>query len=235
MSDQPSRRDLLLGLGATSLASAAAGQALAGHGAASQQGDEKPAVEHLSAYLCAYHIGKANPKFIVEAHHFCSPVHDELHQCVIFDKRGKGARLLGVEYIISDRIYRSLSRQEQKYYHPHTYEVTAGLLIAPDMPPEEETKFLEGLATTWGKTWHTWPDPKTELPLGDPMLMWAVTGDGQLPDGLLAARDAEWNVSTEELKKRRAHIGPIPQIPSPTSIDELGRQWTTEGPDRPSR
>lgn len=233
MSHPTSRRDLLLGLGAASLATTSA--AVAGHGAAEPQGANKPAIETFHAYLCAYHIGKANPKFVVEAHHYCSPIHDELHQCVIFDKRGQGARLLGVEYIISDRIYRSLSRQEQKYYHPHTYEVTAGLLIAPDMPPEEETQFLAGLATTWGKTWHTWPDPKTELPLGDPLLMWAVTGDGQLPEGLLAERDREWNVSTEELKKRRAHIGPIPQIPSPRSIDEIGRQWTPEGPDRPIR
>ncbi len=166
-------------------------------------------------------------------HHYCTPVNDEVHQCVVFDSAKPGARILGIEYIISDRLYRDLPDDEKKYYHPHTYEITSGLLIAPGLPPAEETKFLGGLLTTWGKTWHTWPDPKTELPMGEPMLMWAATKDGQITAEMLADRDKKFKVSTPALRKQRAHLGPVPQIDAPTSINSIGRQWTNAGPDKP--
>ena len=163
------------------------------------------------------------------------PVSDGVHQCVIFDGAGKNAKLLGVEYIIADKLYRALPAAEKKYYHPHTYEVTAGLLIAPGLKAEEETRLMEGLVTTWGKTWHTWPDPKTPVPMGDPLLMWSATKDGHIPDELLADRDRKFKVATADIKKRRAHIGPVPQIDFPRSLDDVGRQWTSDGPDEPRK
>ncbi len=187
------------------------------------------------AYLCAYHIAKKDPTFVIEAHHYCAAVNDEVHQCVIFDKVGKGARILGVEYIISDRLYRTLPDAEKKFYHPHSYEVTSGMLLAPGLPADAEQKLMANLVTTWGKTWHTWPDPKTALPLGEPLLMWAATKDGHVDPALLAARDKELKVSTTEIRKRRAVLGPVPQIETPKSIDEVGRQWSSTGPDVPPK
>jgi hypothetical protein len=226
------RRDVLqfLGVSAASLATATAH---ADHPETRTEGATPLAGFH--AYLCAYHIAKKDPAFILEAHHYCSAVSDEVHQCVIFDKVGKGARLLGVEYIISDRLYRTLADTEKKYYHPHSYEVTSGLLLAPGLAVEEEQKLMAGLVTTWGKTWHTWPDPKTALPMGEPLLMWAATKDGQVDPALLAARDKELKMSISEVRKRRSVIGPVPQIDAPKSIDEIGRQWTSSGPDVPPK
>jgi Protein of unknown function (DUF1264) len=231
------RRDLLTTFGA-----AAAGLALgdpllkeaaaAPHGGAAGAKPSSP-LDNFHAYLCAFHIGKANPKFVVEAHHYCMSINDEVHQCVITDSADAGARVLGVEYIISDRLYRGLPEQEKKYYHPHTYEITSGLLIAPNLSREDEAKFMAGLLTTWGKTWHTWPDPTTELPMGDPMLMWAATNDSQISQKLLADRDRKFKMSTTALRRQRAHLGPVPQIDAPKSINTIGRQWTNEGPDKP--
>jgi len=79
----------------------------------------------MHLYLCAFHIAKKNPKLVFEAHHYCMPVADEVHQCVISDGTGKNARILGVEYIISDKLYRKLPDAEKKYYHPHAYEITS--------------------------------------------------------------------------------------------------------------
>jgi len=106
-------------------------------------------------------------------------------------------------------------------------------LIAPNLSREEETKFLGGLLTTWGKTWHTWPDPKTALPMGEPLLMWSATKDGQVSEKLLEIRDREFKVSTTAMRRQRAHLGPIPQIDAPKSIHTIGRQWTNEGSDKP--
>lgn len=227
------RRESLAALGAAALGLGTVTPSRADHKSAQPAGDGPLRQMHL--YLCAYHVAKKDPRLVFEAHHYCMAVSDEVHQCVIFDGSGKAARILGVEYIISDKLYRGLPDAEKKYYHPHTYEVTAGLLIAPGMKPADEDKLMAGLVTTWGKTWHTWPDPKTQVPMGDPLLMWSATKDGHIADEVLADRDKKFKVVTADIKKRRAHIGPIPQIDFPKSLDDVGRQWTNEGPDEPKR
>jgi hypothetical protein len=228
------RRDVLGLLGA-----AAAGMTVAisdreAAGAAEPHEGVAP-VEGFHLYLCAFHIAKKDPKFQVEAHHYCAMVSDEVHQCIIFDSNGKGARILGVEYIISDRLYRGLPDAEKKYYHPHTYEVLAGQLIAPGLPEGPEHELMGKLVTTWGKTWHTWPDPKTALPMGEPLLMWSNTKDGQVDPGMLADRDRRLHVETRTIRRRRTVLGPVPQINPPKSVEEIGRQWTNDGPDEPVR
>src|SRR5206468_1885837 len=143
----------------------------------------------------------------------------------------EGAKLIGIEYIITDEVYRKLPDSEKKYYHPHTYEIASGLLIAPGREPEAEDKLLGGLMTTWGKTWHTWPDPSTPLPMGDPILMWAATRDGMIPEAAIADRDRKFHVDTAAIRKRRAVFGPVPQVDGPKSIDDVGRRYTNAGPD----
>ena len=227
------RRDMLGGLGVAAGGLAAGALLVPGAGAAGHETGAPANQFHL--YLCAFHIAKKDPKFQVEAHHYCSKVSEGVHQCVIFDSKGKNARVLGVEYIITDKLYRGLPAAEKKYYHPHTYEILSGQLLAPDLPEREEKKLMAGLVTTWGKTWHTWPDPKTAPPMGEPLLMWSITGDGQLDPALLAARDRRLKVTTAKVRKRRASLGRVPQIEPPKSVDDLGRQWTNEGPDKPAR
>ncbi|HBI44491.1 MAG TPA: DUF1264 domain-containing protein [Planctomycetales bacterium] len=226
------RRNVLGALGATA-AGLAAGSLLPS-AAAAEAHDANP-VNQFHAYLCAFHIAKKDPKFLVEAHHYCSMLREGVHQCVIFDSAGKGARILGVEYIISDKLYQGLPDAEKKYYHPHTYEVISGLLLAPDMPKDAEKEFMADLVTTWGKAWHTWPDPNTPLPMGEPLLMWAATRDGMIPEDALGGRDKRLKVSTAAIRKRRAYLGPVPQVDPPKSVDDIGRQWTNEGPDEPKR
>lgn len=200
-------------------------------------GGPLPPVANIHLHFCGIHVAKANAKFQIVTQHYCAPVGDEMHQCLLYDSREKNARLLGVEYIISNRLYQKLPDGEKKYWHPHTYEVLGGGLIAPEMAPADEDKFMTGLLTTWGKTWHTWPDPTTAVPLGEPTLMWSLTGDGQGDPKVIAARDKEFNVSTPKIREKRAKlIGyEVPQVPFPRSADEVGRQWTGSGDDRPTK
>ena len=197
------RREMLGVLGTGAAGTMIGREALGQHPAA--KGEELPVGQfHLA--LCAFHVAKNDPKNQVEAHHFCSQIREGVHQCIIFDSREKGARILGVEYIVSNEIYQKLPEEEKKYYHPHTYEITAGLLMVPGMPTAEEDALMGYLITTWGKTWHTWPDPKTALPMGDPLLMWAFTEDGQIDPALVTARDRKLQISTSGIKTRRASV-----------------------------
>jgi hypothetical protein len=227
------RRDVLglIGAGAAGLAAGCTGHEAA---RASEPHGKSPA-DDCGLYLCAFHIAKKDPRFQVEAHHYCSAVSDEVHQCIIFDSAGKGARILGVEYIISDRLYRGLPDAEKKYYHPHTYEILSGLLVAPGLEERAEHDLMGKLLRTWGKTWHTWPDPSLALPMGEPLLMWSNSKDDQIDPKLLAERDRKLRVSTPAIRRRRADLGPVPQIDPPKTLADLGRQWTNDGPDeRPS-
>ena len=194
-------------------------------------------VSGLHAHFCGIHIAKGNPKFQLVAQHYCSSRGGDMHQCLLYDSCEKDAKLLGVEYIIPHEAYRKLPEGEKKYWHPHTYEVLAGGLIAPGMETDEEMKFMKFVLNTWGKTWHTWPDPQTSVPLGEPLLMWALTGDGQANEKVIAARDRRFGVSTAQIRQRRVQeIGfQVPQVSQPNSIDEPGRQWTNEGEDSPTR
>ncbi len=226
------RRHVLTIFGAT-----AAGLAAAGLPPDALADDHKPGnpLDGLHAYLCAFHLAKKDPAVVIEAHHYCAAVNDSLHQCIILDGNGKNARILGVEYIIPDKVYRGLPDEEKKYYHPHTYEVTSGLLIAPGMDPKKEKEFMAGLLTTWGKCWHTWPNPKEPLPMGPPLLMWSAMKDGMVSKQALAARDKQFDVNTDQLRKDRADLGPVPAVDHPRTEDALGRQWTNDGPDMPPK
>ena len=105
------------------------------------------------------------------------------------------------------------------------------------MKPEDEQSFMKALLTTWGKTWHTWPDPQTAVPVGEPLLMWAVTGDGQVDPDVIAARDKQFHVNGTQIREHRCQmIGlEVPKVSLPKSIEQVGRQWTDEGEDKPTR
>ena len=65
----------------------------------------------------------------VEAHHYCGHLNEEVRQCVIYDSGEDKARLIGIEYIISRRLFESLPEEEKKMWHSHQYE--ASTVLAP--------------------------------------------------------------------------------------------------------
>ena len=193
-------------------------------------------------HFCGIHIAKKDPKIQILTQHYCaahaSDQHgDAMFQCVLFDTAAKNAKLLGVEYVITDKTYRQLPDEEKKYWHPHTYEVLGGMLIAPGMESDKEKQFMKMLLTTWGKTWHTWPDPQSAVPLGEPLLIWSLTGDDQADENVVAKRDKEFHVSTAIICERRCRELnlEVPQMSLPKSMDAVGRQWTDDGDDKPKR
>lgn len=235
------RREMLGAVGAVGAGLTADGASLLADHGAKKEGAEKFMVpignHHL--FFCGFHVAKKNPKFQVTAMHYCGMRGEEgfeMHQCLLYDSVDKGAKLLGVEYIVSDKLFQTLPAEEKKYWHPHTYEVLGGGLIAPAMGEDAEANFMKALLTTWGKSWHTWPDPTTPVPMGEPILMWALTGDGQEDKKMVADRDKKFKVSTAKVRERRIEaIGlEVPQVPRPNSVETVGRQWTTSGEDKPT-
>lgn len=142
----------------------------------------------------------------------------------------KDAKLMGVEYIISETLFAGLPEQEKALWHSHVQEVTSGQLIAPGIPEVAEHALMEKLIHTYGKTWHTWhTDLDKDLPRGMPQLMMGFTADGQADPAMVAARDARLGVSSEDKRKRRADIT-APSIDAGADAWQKGKVIQIEDP-----
>jgi hypothetical protein len=167
----------------------------------------KSPLKKFNTYLDGFHFYNGNIKGQMEAHHYVSQINEDMHQAIIFDGNGENAKLMGIEYIVSERLFKTLSAEEKKLWHSHHYEVKSGELIAPGIPEVAEHELMEKLVSTYGKTIHTWhTDQEKTLPVGSPMIMMAFTKDGQLDPKLITARDKRFKVSMNEKRKSREDI-----------------------------
>jgi hypothetical protein len=175
---------------------------------------DKAPIRTLNAYMDGFHFYNGDMKGQMEAHHYCGHLNEDVIQCVIFDGNEESAKLMGVEYIVSRALFEKLPVAEKRLWHSHVHEVRSGQLIAPGIPEVAEHEFLENIAGTYGKTWHTWhTDQQKQLPLGTPMLMMGFTQDGQANEQLVTERDKRFGVSSVENRKKRADINYPPIDP----------------------
>src|SRR5688500_15170559 len=145
----------------------------------------KGPLKKINAYLDGFHFYNGNMNAQMEAHHYVSQLNEDVHQAIVYDGNGEDAKIMGVEYIISEKIFKQLDSEEKKLWHSHHYEVKSGTLVAPGIPESVEHELMEKLVSTYGKTIHTWhTDQKRQLPIGSPMIMMGFTKDGQLDDSL---------------------------------------------------
>jgi hypothetical protein len=178
----------------------------------------QPPVRALDSYLDGFHFYSGDLKGQMEAHHYCSILNDDLIQCVIYDGNLADAKLMGVEYIVSEKLFTSLPAAEKSFWHSHVHEVKSGQLIAPGIPEIAEHELMEKLIHTYGKTWHTWhTDLDKELPLGAPQLMMGFTADGQADRDMVRARDQRFGIDSNQKKKNRADMTSPPIDPGADS------------------
>ncbi len=79
----------------------------------------------------------------MEAHHYCMHYNQDMRQCAIFDSPEADACLIGVKYIISEKLFNTLSDEEKKLWHSHDYEVKGEILFMLGVPKTIERKELE--------------------------------------------------------------------------------------------
>lgn len=123
-------------------------------------------LDAMSTYLNGFHMYADEMGRQVEASHFCIHLRHDLHQCVIFDRNAPGARLIGIEYIVTEERFHGLPDDEKRLWHSHHYEVKSGILVAPGIPELAEHTYFSDLVTTYGKTFHTWQYDRDDFPYG---------------------------------------------------------------------
>lgn len=173
-------------------------------------------VSAINMYLNGFHFYADDMGRQIEAHHYCAHVNEEFFQCVIYDGNASDSRLIGIEYIVSERIFKSLPDDEKPLWHSHRHETTSGELVMPGIPETVEHTAIASLVSTYGKTWHTWQiDRNSSLPLGIPQLMVGFTADGQLNPEMLQSRDRKLGINTADVKQARADLAQSAPQPDP--------------------
>lgn len=179
--------------------------------------DDSP-ISVINMYLNGFHFYADDMGRQVEAHHYCTHINEDFFQCVIYDGNKAGSRLIGIEYIVSERLFKTLPEKEKPLWHSHRHETTSGELIMPGIPETVEHTAIAPLVSTYGKTWHTWQiDESSSIPLGIPQLMMGFTADGQLDAGMLRKRDTQLETNTASLKRTRADLAQAAPPPDPSA------------------
>ena len=157
----------------------------------------RPPLRSIHSHLVGFHFFNGDPARQLVAHHYCARFSPEVMQCVLYDADREGARLVGVEYIVSARLFKTLPEAEKKLWHSHRFEVKSGQLVAPELKEDAEKSLMQSLALTYGKTWQTWQvDRNAQVPMGIPQLLMGFTAEGQADPRMVAERDRARGVST---------------------------------------
>nr|GMD08303.1 oil body-associated protein 2C [Ipomoea batatas] len=166
-------------------------------------------IKEMSQHACTFAIYSHDMSRQIETHHFITRINQDFLQCAVYDSDESHGRLIGVEYIISDKLYEGLPEDEQKLWHSHAYEIKSGLWVNPRIPEMLGRSELENLAKTYGKFWCTWQtDRGDKLPIGLPSLMMSpqAVNPGIVKPELVEKRDNKYNISTNSLKESRVEI-----------------------------
>ncbi|OQD74863.1 hypothetical protein PENDEC_c009G04242 [Penicillium decumbens] len=185
-------------------------------------------VKQICAHLNAFHVYANDPTRCVEANHYCTHLTEDVRQCLIYDSTKANARLIGIEYMVSPRVYATLPPEERKLWHSHEFEVKSGMLIMPTpagVPTAvweaAETSEMRDIVPIYGKTYHLWQvDRGDPVPMGPPQLMGSfvtpesakLAHEGGL-DGLLKDRDERFGVDHHHKAKQREDIPSIDKHP----------------------
>ncbi|KAL6614578.1 hypothetical protein ACP70R_036848 [Stipagrostis hirtigluma subsp. patula] len=185
-------------------------------------------VRNMKQHACSFALYSHDLRRQLEVHHFVSRLNQDVLQCAVYDSDEPSARLIGVEYIVSDAIFEGLPAEEQRLWHSHAYEVKAGLATDVGVPEQLQRLEMAGLAKTYGKMWLTWQvDRGDALPLGAPALMVSpqAAEPGRARDELVRARDEKYGVDSSAGGLKAARV----EMEEPEWINPNADYWRLHG------
>ncbi|KAF4360693.1 hypothetical protein G4B88_010688 [Cannabis sativa] len=166
-------------------------------------------VKKMNQHVCSFALYSHDMTRQLMTHHYVTRLNQDFLQCAVYDSDHISAHLIGVEYIVSDKVFETLPPQEQKLWHSHAYEVKSGLWVNPRVPEMLGKSELENMTKTYGKFWSTWQTDRGDpLPMGAPALMMSpqAVSPGIVKPELVRERDERYNISTEALGESRVEI-----------------------------
>ena len=165
----------------------------------------------FDVYMLGFHPMKDHPEHQMEAHHYCHQMNEDFAQCTLFDSNTSRARLNGIEYIISEKLFETLPARERAFWHPHNGEILSGQLVAPGIPAVAEKALMRQKMNSYGKTWHVWNTgheggASDQLPFGPAMLAWSFSREGEAIPTMVERRDKRLGINSAEIRRQRADL-----------------------------
>jgi hypothetical protein len=189
-------------------------------------------IQAFQQHVCTWAIFSHDMKRKIETHHYPARLNEDFLQCAVYDSDQPNARLIGVEYVISEKLFKTLPQEEKQLWHSHEFEIKEGLWVNPGVPEAVQKQELKNLANTYGKFWCTWQfDRGDTLPLGPPALMMSPQAQepGRIPDASVAQRDARYDISSASRKQSRADIRGVGAVdPNADRWRHTGKGWAVE-------
>src|SRR5690606_19339344 len=65
-------------------------------------------LRQFSVYLDGFHFYNGNMEAQMEARHYVSQLNEDMYQAIIFDGNEEAAKIMGVEYIITGKLFDTL-------------------------------------------------------------------------------------------------------------------------------
>jgi hypothetical protein len=82
--------------------------------------------------------------------------------------------------------------------------------VAPGLPQTAEKELMRSKMNSYGKTWHVWAtDQGQKLPMGNPMLAWSFSRNGEAEPSLVARRDRELGIDSQAIREARQDLVPL--------------------------
>ncbi|KAI9667364.1 MAG: hypothetical protein M1821_000179 [Bathelium mastoideum] len=211
---------------------------------AAQMTQDLGPTKRICAHLNAFHAYASDPGRSVETNHYCAHLNEgsapslpptssrplsklkltdpstDVRQCILYDSTGPNARLIGIEYMITPRLFATLPETERRLWHSHVFEVKSGMLVMPrpsGMPSlaweKAEKAEMEQVVHLYGKVYHLWQTDRGDaLPLGEPQLMTSFTEDRQMDwKQTVGKRDERMGEDSARKKEVREYIE-VPEV-----------------------
>jgi hypothetical protein len=128
-----------------------------------------------------------------------SPIHSELGLGLTAN-----ANLNGIEYIISEQLFETLTQEERQYWHPHNGEILSGSAgstwdsgIGRERTNEGEDEQLRKDVARMGN------GPRRQASVGAADVAWSFNRDGEAKPGLVQDRDEKLGIDTKEKRRER--------------------------------
>lgn len=106
----------------------------------------------------------------VAVHHWCKTINERLVECLLFDGDTANANLIGIETIVTNDVWNTFTKEQQKEWHDHATEIIEAEATLPDTPSEEAAKIVEFLKGTHGRVIYIWNFPSDDWPTIRPFL-----------------------------------------------------------------
>ena len=64
-------------------------------------------LRNVCEHICGFHFYADDMTRQVHVHHLCTHVNEDFRQCIIYDSPNADAKLIGIEYVISEALFNS--------------------------------------------------------------------------------------------------------------------------------